>query len=405
AAPSIVLDGDQFRIRLDVEKLAPVGEVVEADVGSRGSLPIQVELGSIDEAGVSVTLTGRLVGCPCQLRDLVLSPAVTSGLGGGTPVKGTVVLAGIDVHQNNSWTPLQGVTKASQWRKNASSGTDQLTSSSAGLQWPFAFSGASTATLSVADFPSPIPALVSSSVAAGSGGNAVQANGLDGQALQVIPIGSATTIPGSTTAAAVVSRSFAERASGGYLGALATQQVWTTASAASRVEAGLRKAGISISGVSSADTLTRLLDRQGPGLASVAFLANALAAAVLAAAAAIMGLVTAGRRRRYEYAALAATGASRRTLFVGLVVEQAGVLLFGAVTGIAAGLIAALVALRGVPEFVVTPQELSLSYVPDFGVLGGAVGAAIVLLLLVAVVASWVLVAGVRSDQLREAPA
>jgi len=403
-APSIVLDGDQFRIRLDVEALSPPGEVVEADVGSRGSLPVQVELGSIDQASGSVVLTGRLVGCPCQLRDLVLSQPVTPGLGGGSAVKGALVINGIDVHRNDVWTPLAGVTKPSQWNTNLAGGGDALTPVSAGLRWSFAFSAVDTATLSVADFPAPLPALVSSSVAAGSGGNPIQTNGLDGQALQVMAIGSATSIPGSTTTAVVVDRGFAERASGGYLSALATQQVWTTASAALRVEAGLRKAGISIAAVSSAGATTRLLDRQGPGLASVAFLANALAAAVLAAAATIMGLVTAGRRRRYEYAALAAAGASRRTLFTGLLVEQSGVLLFGAATGIVAGLISAAVALRGVPEFVVTPTALSLSYVPNYGVLGAALAAAIGVLLVVAFVSSAVLVGGVRSDQLREAP-
>jgi putative ABC transport system permease protein len=398
-APSVVLDGDQLRIRLDVEKLSETGEVVIADIASPGGPPIQVDLGTIDEAKGPQVLTGRLVGCPCQLRDIVVSPSTTPGIDGGGLIKGTVVVNGVDVHKDGNWTTLTATSKADQWDAG---GTGAVTSTTGKLQWQFTFPAASATTLRVADYPAQIPALVSSSLA-NNGGNAIQVNGLDGQAVTVQPIAKASAIPGATTDAVVVSRTFANRAAGGLLSPLTTQQVWTTAKAAPRIEAGLKKAGIPIVSSASAGSLRSMFDRQGPGLASVVFLADAIAAALLAAGAAVMGLVTAGRRRRYEYAALTATGASRVTIFRGLLIEQGGVLLFGALTGIVAGVIAAAVAVRGVPEFV-TPPAVSLSYVPDFSIVIVALVIAIVGLLAVAVLSSWVLVAGVRADQLREAP-
>lgn len=401
-ASPVVLDGDQFRIRLDVQKLSTTGEIVVADVASAGSPPTQVELGTIDQAKGPLVFTGRLVGCPCQLRDIVISPSTTPGIGGGgtASIKGTVVVSGVDVHKNGTWSTLSATTKVSQW-----AGGDAGAVSAVGnkVQWQFALPLTGAAILRVADVPMPLPALVSSSLAS-NGGNPVQVNGLDGQAVNVQPVATTSAIPGATTQAVVVSRVFAERSVGGYLSPITTQQVWTTAEAAPAIEAGLKKAGVAIVSSSSAGELNSLFDRQGPGLASIVFLADAAAAALLAAVAAIVGLVTAGRRRRYEYAALQATGASKRTIFAGLLIEQAGVLLFGALTGIVAGVIAAAVAVRGVPEFV-TPPAVSLSYVPDFSEVIIALVIAIVGLLAVAVLSSWVLVSGVRADQLREAPA
>ena len=132
------------------------------------------------------------------------------------------------------------------------------------------------------------------------------------------------------TGGVFVDRTFAERAAGGNLAA-ATRQVWTTAAAAGRISAGLTAAGVRIVDVSRASTQARALDRQAPGLASALYLADAVAAAVLAAATAIAGLAVSARRRRYEYAALAATGERRWALVLGLFVEQLLVLVFSAV--------------------------------------------------------------------------
>ena len=134
------------------------------------------------------------------------------------------------------------------------------------------------------------------------------------------------------------------------------------------------------------------------------FLADAAAAAVLAALAAILSLSAAARRRRYEYAALAAAGASRRTLYSALAIEQVVVIGFGALAGIAAGLVASVLAGRSVPEFVHAPASTLLGYFPSPLVMGLVLGAGLVVLVAVAAVAAATLLRSVTPEQLREAP-
>ena len=142
-----------------------------------------------------------------------------------------------------------------------------------------------------------------------------------------------------------------------------TEQVWVTAGARQLIEARLAAAHVRVLSVQEAGAVAARLGRQGPGLASVLFLADAAAAAVLAVAGAILGLYLSARRRRYEYAALVASGVARRTLRRALLAEQVAVLGFGAVVGIAAGLVAAAVVLPNVPEFI-GPVATPLSYTP-----------------------------------------
>ena len=79
------------------------------------------------------------------------------------------------------------------------------------------------------------------------------------------------------------------------------------------------------------------------------------------------------------------------------------VLGFGVFIGIGGGLLAAVLALRTVPEFVTTPA-LPLSYVPAAAPLVVLLGVAVVLLAAAAGTASVLLVRGVSLDQLRETP-
>ena len=99
-----------------------------------------------------------------------------------------------------------------------------------------------------------------------------------------------------------------------------------------------------------------------PALASVLFLAAAVAAALLAAGAAVLGLYQAGRRRRYEYAAMVVGRVPRRALRSSVLIEQAAVLGFGVVTGVAAGIGSAVLVLRNLPEFPAPPAAPPLLF-------------------------------------------
>ncbi len=396
AAPPVRVDGDRIRIRLDVEKLSDTGLVLQAELGGvGGSIPVQFTLGPIVKQG-HVVLTADLGRCSCGLRHLSLSPATTAGA--NTPINGAIVINGIDVNRDNTWSPIANVTKPTQWR-----GDGSLTSVPGGLRWSFQFLSRSEAVLNVADVPEPIPAVASASAVGDNPSGTVETFGLDGQTMAVKPLAVASVIPGATTSAVIVDRTYATRAAGGYLSGSVTQQVWVAEGAARQLETGLKNAGVRIVEASSSAAQAQLLDRQGAGLAGTTLLADSLAGAVLAAGAAVMGLVVAGRRRRYEYEALIATGASRRTLRSGLLIEQAAVLLFGAIAGIVAGLLAALLVLRSIPEFVTPPESFPLRYVPDGGVLSITVALTICTLLVVAILASAAMVTGLRGERLREA--
>jgi ABC-type antimicrobial peptide transport system permease subunit len=156
--------------------------------------------------------------------------------------------------------------------------------------------------------------------------------------------------------------------------------------------------------VRSAAAIAATFARQGPALASVLFLADAAAAALLAAGAAVLGLYLSARRRRYEYAALSASGVPRRTLRRAVLAELALILAFGTIIGTATGLAAAVLVLRDVPEFISRPAVPPLSYVPSAGPLALLLGAAAALLVVAAVTASVLLIRGVSLEQLRESP-
>jgi hypothetical protein len=277
--------------------------------------------------------------------------------------------------------------------------------SAAGLRWTFDTSRDVNVQplLNSVNRPDPMPALAPGPMVAGRG-RLFQGVGLDGGALTVRIVAPVAAVPGAPANGFIVDRQYAELAANQNF-PQAEQQVWLAAGAQSLIEPRLAAAGVRVTSATSAAAAAALLARQGPALASVLFLADAAAAALLAAGAAILGLYLSARRRRYEYAALAASGVSLRTLRRAVLIELAVVLGFGALVGIAAGLGAAALALRAVPEFVTSPPAPPLSYVPAAGPLAALLGAAVVLLAAVAVVLSVTIVGGVRLEQLREAPA
>ncbi len=134
------------------------------------------------------------------------------------------------------------------------------------------------------------------------------------------------------------------------------------------------------------------------------FLADAAAAALLAGGAAVLGLYLSARRRRYEYAALSASGVPHLALRRSVRTELGLVLGFGSVIGAGTGLLAAVLALRSVPEFLSPPPVPALSYVPSAAALAVLLGAAAGLLIVSTVTAGIMLIGGVSLDQLRETP-
>jgi putative ABC transport system permease protein len=406
APPAITVDGDALRVRLDVGGLAsPL--VFSADVSvANGTAPEHVDLGSISHDGSQVSDVGRLAGCPCDLKDLSLSFSAPTASG---PGQTDVVVADVQVRHDGAWSTVNAdITNPAHW-KSMVAGTSPVPVSSTigGLRWLVRITPVQLAVLRVVDRPDPLPALVSGAAAppaaTTSDGSAApfQTAGIDGLPLVFVPVANAAALPGAPAGGLIVDRTYLERAAAGAVAGV-DQQVWTTPRDVARVRAALTAAGLHVVGVSLSSAQSRMFERQGPGLASVLYLAEASAAALLAAGSAVVSLVVSARRRRYEYAALAATGERPSGLFLGLFLEQMIVLVFGALVGIAAGLLAARLVVAKIPEFVTAPASVPLSYVPDWAPLAMTLVSTVLLLVFVATLTSLRLVAGVRADQLRE---
>lgn len=403
APPPVVLTGDAVRATVRVSSLSAPGEVLSANV-TTGSSP--VTLGALPGHG-TVTLTAPLVGCPCILESLQLSLSAAQLHQGAyrSGISGSLTLARLQVHGRGGWRPAGGgaLASAGAWREgNADEPPDVVTAGRAGLHWAFrGVKGTVDPTLASVNRPAALPALIPSALAAGRRGTFAGV-GLDGSPLPLRLAAAVAAVPGAPGYGVIVDRHYAELAAGENL-VEATQQVWLARGAQSWLVPRLKAQGVRITSVRTAAAAAAALQRQGPALAGVLFLAEAAAAALLAAAAAALGIFLSARRRRYEYAALAVTGLPRRTLRRALLAELAVVLAYGSITGLLTGVVAALLVLPDVPEFISRPAAPPLSFAPPPVPLAATCAVTAVLLGVTAALVSAALLRGVRAELLREA--
>jgi putative ABC transport system permease protein len=404
-APPIILNGDAFRVKVRVNSLSLPGEQFSADV-TLGSSPIG--LGLLPAYG-TIIRTGTLVGCPCVLQDLRLNRTgeqIASGLPAAGSITGNLTLISLQIHQAGQWRAIgaRALKSGAAWRPGqADDPPDEMSAGAGGLSWSFNTLRQNDQVLDSANRPIPLPALASTALV-GKPTGTVAGVGLDGTTLKLRPVIPVAAVPGAPFYGFIVDRHYAELAAGEDLSQV-SQQVWLAAGAQPIIEPRLKAAGVKVISVASAAAAAKVLERQGPALASVLFLADAAAAAFLASGAAILALYLSARRRRYEYAALAASGVKRRTLRRSVLIELAAVLGYGMIVGILTGIAAAGIALRSVPEFINLPAAPPLYYVPSPAPLAVLLGAAAGLLIITAVASSTALILGVRLEQLREAPA
>jgi putative ABC transport system permease protein len=396
----LILDGDEVQLSVKSQSLYPAGSTLSLDVvATGGTAPTPVQLGAVPTSG-SVELRGQLVGCPCTVQDLTV--VQSQGLG-ATPLSGTLTLQGMEVHTSNGWRTVDArFAAAGGWVSGDQQPTpDKVVPASDGLSWSFAFREDQSAVLSLVDRPARLPAIASSALTPRGPYDAI---GLDGTNLPVQVVSTVRAVPGAPADGIVVDRGFAELASTGDL-ALVQDQVWLAGGASPGVVKKLQTEGVTVTSVQTQSGYAKTLNRQGPGLAGVLFLCEAGVAALLAAGGAVLGLYLSGRRRRYELAALAASGVSRRALLAAISAEQLIVIVFGVLVGTVTGVVAAAIALPNVPEFLVQPGAPPLATLPPWGHLVLILAAAVIAVVLVTFVAGLLLARSVQLDQLREGPA
>jgi len=403
--PAVTLPAGSAAVRIRVAGptgVAPGTELtfwmVEAGSPDGGQVP--VSLGALHQGWLSAEVTG----CPCQVTMIGIDPpAVTPGV-----KQGSVTLSGLAIRTTGGWAGLPALAGTAGWSPGAEdpvgcSGTGgQVQAGPSGLSWSFRTRGACNPALRRMDAPATLPALVSSQL---TGRLPVFSTvGLDGRQLLVRPVALAAAVPGAPAVGVVVDRTYAQRKAFYADDSLVAEQVWVAPGALAPVRARLAAAGVKIDGVATTADAEAVLMRQGPALASVLFLAAAVAAALLAGGAAVLGLYQAGRRRSYEYAALIAGRVPRGSLRTSVFIEQSVVLGFGVVTGVAAGIGSAVLVLRGLPVFLTPPPAPSLLFVPSATQVVVPLVVTVVLLAVAITVATVMLIRSARPELLREAP-
>ena len=408
AAPDpIRLVGERLRVTfVDAHATTPqcgagvCGLLVQADLKVRHAVAeTPVTLGRLKQG--THTLQTALTGCPCVLRALEL---VTIDPSAGA--KGHATIARFETHTKDGWRPVDaGLSSHGRWTytgPSAHPGSVQASATARGLGLRFDAPVGVPLSWAAYSWPHPLPAIVTRSVAS-QPGNPIQVGGLDGQPTPIRPVAT-VAVPGAPTNAVVLDRTYAQREAFD-TSQTAAPQVWLARGPVDTFAGRLRHAGVKVLDVQTAAHAARLLGEQGPALAIVLFLADASAAALLAALGAVAGLHLSGRRRRYEIAALRAAGAPARALRGGLLIEQAVTLGLGVAAGVGAGLLAVYLAIPAVPEFVQTPAAPALLYRPDWLLLAVPLALVVVAIGVICVLSAYALVAGARPEQLREDPA
>lgn len=403
-APPIVLSGHAFRVTVDVGSMSIPGVRLSANMTAASS---PVLLGTLPSHGLTA-FTRPLTACPCVLQSLTLAVAGQHGPAdvAGSQLNGKLTVVAIDIRSHGQWVPAGSSHRLSSAHLWADQTIDAgkpavITASPRGLTWTIRNDPSNTTpVLAPVNVPDPLPAMVAQASGA-QPPNVFNGLGLDGSSLRMKAAAGLPWIPGAPGYGVLIDRRYAELAAG-YNLTIENQQVWLAAGALPIIRPKLMAAHVHIVSSVSAGSAAALLQRQGPALASVLFLADAAAAALLSAGTAILSLYSSARRRRYEYAALEASGVRRRTLRAAVLMELAVVLGFGTLVGAVTGLIAARFVLSSVPEFTSPPAEPTLNFVPPAGPVVALLAAAAGVLVLAALLASRTLIRGVRADLLRE---
>jgi putative ABC transport system permease protein len=405
AAPEITVSNDEpFRLTFKVDKVSGPGAGVTADFTEASGGYQALYLGALPTHGTVTLSSNGLAACPCTLLNLDVG---TEESGSTAAVAGAITLTAMQTEQAGQWRDAApgALSSASRWRSyQQGRALGSVTAGSAGLAWSFDVGNthgkSQDAILQSADTPDPLPAVTSGGVAQ-PGSRNLQASGLDGNSVNLDIASTSAVLPGLVNGGALVDEHYAELAAD-FDDPDAVQQVWLADGAQSSIEPRLRADGVQILSVDSTAAVASSLGRQGPGLTNILMLADAIAALLLASGSAVLSLFLSARRRRYEYAALEASGVKRAALRRSVFIEIGVVCGFGCLSGIGAGLAAIVIALPGVPEFLASPAGPVLNYVPPIQSFAVSLAACVAVLLAAGGIAAAALIRGIRPDQLRE---
>lgn len=402
-SPVVHVHGAQLSITADVSgftsklKPAPVFAADVFDVNTQ--FPSRVTFGPLRPG--THRYTGSLFAdCPggCRLLDL----AVTWSPKASQAARGQKVTLGVDTiteQVHGHWVPVNaGVHHDADWFTLL--GQARIFDDNGTVGARFALTGGGTMLISPADVPEALPVVTtptSNSTASGHAGPLIV--GLDGSTLPGHTVAEVPSLPGVGTNAVLTNLDTTEGYLTGHFNA-DTTEVWLAPTAPRSIIRRLAAHGVRVRSTATEAAAIRRLSHSGLNLAYLLYLVAAVASGILLLGATAFALSSAARRRQSELAALRSVGISARALRLAVRAEQALVIGTGIIVGVAAGAVAATIALRSVPEFAFKgpgpPLELGL----PSGDIAAAVGIIVVGLLATVALGSSVVVRGAKVTRL-----
>lgn len=371
---------------------------------------IEVNLGALRPGEAAYAGPVPFCAAGCRLRSLSLQ----RGLGGFGTIRGRLLLRGIEMSGRGAAAVDAGLRVPGRWWVPPSRVIDPsrpapitVYPNRTGLEVDIDAQGSDVPVFAPVDSPYPLPAVlgVDSPIEplAGEAPGTVSGTGLDGESVLLQPV-ARIVLPRAGRVGALVDLTYADRIAAP--GERRTDdQVWLAPGVSPTLLDRLRADGVRVLSVETIAQRRARLDRAGPALALLLFLVAAVAALLLAFAAVVTTVYISGRRRAYELAAMRTFGAARTVLVRAGAAEQLALLATGVVLGVAAGMVAALLALPAVPVYGGQAVGPPLDFTPAWGTLGVLLAAATVALVGVSYAAARQLVRVSLPDRLREAQA
>lgn len=385
---------------------------IDATVSGLSGAPVLRLSATVVEGGSIYQLTGPPLPASGTVRAVLTLPSCERGcrlsaLGIArddlqtTDLSGALVVTSLQQKGTAGWQDVPGALAggASGWRAVVpdTAGYRSTLTGARTLDFRFHLPYQQPPEIVVHDVPTALPVAATGGVPVGS---TLEVGGLDEQELPVRTVVAATYLPQAQNNGFLVDRALAIRSAVQL--AQAQQEVWLASDADPAILRRLQAAGVVLGQTETTAATEAAFSRQGPPLALSLFRIGAVVAAILALGGTVLTLALAARRRGFELAALLAQGVTRRSLFRSIAAEQGVLLGYGAVLGVGAGLLGAVMALPSVPEFVTAPIAPQLRYAPPYLLVVAIVVALGVLIAAAVLAGSAALVRSVDADRLRE---
>jgi hypothetical protein len=392
-APRVTLTGDRFRLHVEPVHTPKSWQLIlfaEFRVPGESSVA-SIPLGRADRPVLEWGLPSGCRVAVCELRGLRGDVSYTAEARIDQFSSLDIQVTGMETRTGGRWRAVDaGLTDPNRWTGTGTAGEGGLT---------MHLEAFSTLRMTPTSFPERIPALVNGPLTRD------YSPGLDqGFTVRSTAVARTAALPGLAEIGTVVDLDLADRVAYS-VDPDAEFQVWVAPGHLDAVRDRLAAQGYPVFPPRRVADLVARYTTEGPGLALILLFMAALAAAALALGRSVLALHTAARRRRYELTALRATGARAGALRASLLLEQLITLCAGTLAGLVAGLVAARVSLPHIPEFTRLPITPPLLYEPSSTLVSVIIGAALLVALLAAALTGELLLRGIHTDQLRQAPA